>query len=158
MISKFFLQDTTEKASTRPLTVFTQLTTRHTQCTRLCFLSILIRCQFRSIKMVFLSALMNNQPVATRIMGSGIQTANWRRLIMIFQALSNTRFRILKSRAKNLESTAISQTIMEGMDLQPSTVRMLILVTTPTAVTFQRRTPLTATSICHHNTSPNINK
>lgn len=44
------------------------------------------------------------------------------------------------------------------MDLQPSTVHTLILVTTPTVDMFQRRTLLMAVSICHRNTSPNIKK
>jgi hypothetical protein len=75
-----------------------------------------------------------------------------------FRAVSKIRFRSLTSRAKNLERMSISQTIMEVMDLQPSTVHTLILVITPTVDMFQRRTLLMAVSICHRNTLPNIEK
>ena len=44
------------------------------------------------------------------------------------------------------------------MDLPRSTTHTLTLDTTPTVDMFQRRTLLTAISICHHNMSPNIKK
>merc|ERR1712037_676624 len=83
----------------------------------------------------------SNRPGATRTMGSGIPTASWTRSL---------------TRAKELERLSISQTIMEHMDLPPSTTHTLTLDTIPTVDMFQRRTLLTAISICHHNMSPNI--